>query len=202
MSKKGKPSEPTQDGNSAELENTQNLGKIREILFGNQTREIEQRFAVFEERMLRELNSVRDEHKRSLETLEEFMKNQFDSFSAKFVAIREEQDELEERLNKGLGKSTAELQEKLSGDLKESSAELLKKNRQLGERLDQVQRKLREELLGQCRELRAEQQATAGSLSRDLSIQSERLNATKLSRTDLAAMFSEVVVSLSDEAEA
>ena len=56
--------------------NPASLDKVRDILFGNQMRDVERRFARLEERLLKETTDLKDDVRRRLDTLEAYMRRE------------------------------------------------------------------------------------------------------------------------------
>ncbi|MFI5179118.1 MAG: hypothetical protein ACHQO8_11165, partial [Vicinamibacterales bacterium] len=55
---------------------TGNLDKVRDILFGGQARDIDRRFQRIEERLLKETADLKDDVRKRLSALEQFMKQE------------------------------------------------------------------------------------------------------------------------------
>ena len=70
----------------------QPMTQVREILFGAQLKDMENRFRRQEERFLREINEARDALRSRLDSLENFMKSEIASILNR---ISEEKDERE-----------------------------------------------------------------------------------------------------------
>src|SRR5262245_26471717 len=88
------------------------IDKIRDILFGSQSREFEKKMARLEERLAKESADLRDEIRRRFDALEGFTKKEIESLSDR---LRNEQTERTEVLKE------------ISGELKETSKSLEKK---------------------------------------------------------------------------
>ncbi len=55
------------------------IDKVRDILFGVQMRDYDKRFARLEERLVKETTELKDDVKKRLASLEQFMKQEFES---------------------------------------------------------------------------------------------------------------------------
>ena len=186
---KQKPDAPAPSGErslKAELESTQNLGKIRDILFGNQARDFDQRLSSIEERLRGELEALREDTAKRLQSLETFVKRELDGQVDK---IRSQND------------ARLEQHKKLRTELGDLSDDVNRRLEQGAEKLERAQRELREELLSNANSLRDEQQAQSKRLNASLNEQTGQLGESKLSKTDLAAMLSDLAHTLSGEAE-
>ena len=61
-------------GQASMLTGAGNVDKIRDILFGSQMRDYEKRFIRLEDRMQKEISSLKEDLLKSFETLERYMK--------------------------------------------------------------------------------------------------------------------------------
>jgi hypothetical protein len=68
----------------------ESLEKVRDILFGSQSREYEKRFARLEERLLKEAADLRADLKKRFDTLEIYIKKEVESLMTQMKAEREE----------------------------------------------------------------------------------------------------------------
>lgn len=68
--KKKTAPEPAEDGN---------IDKIRDILFGSQSRDFERRFLKMEERFDKEMDDMRDETRHRLDALDTYVKGDLNS---------------------------------------------------------------------------------------------------------------------------
>ncbi|MEZ5100118.1 MAG: hypothetical protein R3C15_10045 [Thermoleophilia bacterium] len=83
---------------------SENVGKIRDILFGAQMRDYEDRFARLEERLADELAALRSEQQDRLSATELALRSELDGLAARLG------EEREERVD-GLKRAAAELKE-------------------------------------------------------------------------------------------
>ena len=75
-SKKSAPVEPQEEGN---------IDKIRDILFGVQMRESDRKFARMEERIVKEINDMRDDTRKRLDALEDYIKGEVSSLTERLA---------------------------------------------------------------------------------------------------------------------
>lgn len=163
---------------------TENLDKVRDILFGAQMRDQDKRFARLEEKLGKEIADVRDQLLKRLGSLEEYFKGEVDGLverikgesTARSAAIREVNGELS-ALTKAHEKAVAELESKL-GD---------------------AQRELRKALLDQSKSLRDEVQSTQQTVMSALERHVSALRAEKTDRHALADLLTEVALKLKGE---
>ncbi len=116
----------------------ENLDKVRDILFGTQSREYEKRFSRLEKRAAREAEDFRND-----------LKNRFDSLE---LYIKKEIESLADRLNNEQNER-ADSVKNLSRDLKELNIGLEKRIGQLDEQTTKTQRELRQQILDQYKSL-------------------------------------------------
>src|SRR5215831_10688728 len=74
------PTDPKTDSTEAgETQEGTNVNKIRDILFGSQMRDYERRFAGLEDRLAKAIDSLREEIKRQMDSLEVFTREEVES---------------------------------------------------------------------------------------------------------------------------
>ena len=122
------------DGANGELREGANVDKIRDILFGNNMREYEKRFARLEERLT-----------KSSEALREDLKKRFDSLE---LYVREELEALGTRLKTEKSERSEALKE-LTRESRDNAKALEKKLSQVEEQLDSAHTELRTKILEQ-----------------------------------------------------
>ncbi len=67
-----------------------NMGQLRQLLFGSQMRDYDQRFKDLAERQSTELTRLRDEQRARVEKLDAFVRGEFDRLSGELRREREE----------------------------------------------------------------------------------------------------------------
>jgi uncharacterized phage infection (PIP) family protein YhgE len=169
---------------AAKAQGGESLDKVRDILFGSQSREYEKRFTRLEERLLKESADLRDELRKRFDTLEVYTKKEVESLAAQLKTEYEQRSE-----------STKEI----SRELNETARTLEKKTGQLGEQLTTGQRELRQQILDQSKsisdEIRKKHEAMAAALERATA----ELRDEKTDRAALASLFMEVAMRLNNE---
>src|SRR5574340_1186041 len=93
---------------------TENVDRIREILFGSQMREYEQRFAQLEERLMRETAELKTDVRRRLDSLEACTRQEIEALSDRLKAERSERMETVSRLSREAGDATRALEARLT----------------------------------------------------------------------------------------
>lgn len=164
-----------------------NVDKIRDILFGSQMRDYERRFALLEERLLRESSNLRDDLGNRLSATEQFLRNELESLGA---SLRSEE---RERLA-GI-RSAMDAISSLNHELSERLANM-------AEQAAQQQRDLRALMQEQQRQLSEDSQRRHTEVSDALRREAYDLRDAKADRHALAAMFVEFAHRLSGDAAA
>ena len=123
---------------------SENVDRIREILFGAQMREYAQRFAQLEERLLRETSDLKGEVRRRLDSAEAYTKQEIESLADRQKAERTERTEVIDRISRNQSEETVALErrlvqsdEQLAKDLREIRQLMLERHRNLLDELTQ-----------------------------------------------------------------
>ena len=165
-------------------EQTGNIDKIREILFGSNMRDYEQRFARLEEALKKESMDLRDTTRRHLEALEAFVHKELTALDGRLNAERDER---------------AESQSRLASDLSAASASIHRKIGEFENQEAQAKREIRNDLLQQSKELTDAIRNKGEELVALLERRSGELQHAKTDRAALANLFSEVSLRLTDQ---
>ncbi len=161
-----------------------NLDKIRDILFGAQTRDNERKFAVLEERLVKESADLRNDLKRRFDSLELYIKKEVEAVTDR---VKSEQTERADSLKE------------LSRELKDLAKGIEKKTSQLEDQAAKAQRDLRQQLLDQSKNLSDEIHAHHKELSAAQDQAVQQLRTEKTDRASLAALFMEASMRLNNE---
>ena len=162
----------------------ENVGKIREILFGTQMRDYEQRFARIEERLFREIAELKDETRIRLDSLESYIKKEIESL---FDRIKTERGQRDESIKS------------LLNEVKQLNKTSDKKINQLDDQLNKSARDLRQQLLDQSKNLSDEIVRKYEGMLAKLEQTARELRDGKVNRSSLSELFVEVAMRLSDE---
>ncbi len=161
-----------------------NIDKVRDILFGGQMRDYERRFAKLEERLARDTAELKDEVKKRLTALTEFVMNEAETLSGR---IKTEHDE------------RTDATKELSRELREASKAVDKKTGQLDDQITRAQRELRQQLLDLNKQLTDEIGRKANEVLARLAQESHELRTDKADRATIAALLQEVALRLTNE---
>ena len=88
MSQTNQPS--AESGTSARNEESNNVDRIRDIIFGGQMRDYESKFGQFEERLAKETSELREDLKRRLASLEAYVKSELGALADQLSAEKDE----------------------------------------------------------------------------------------------------------------
>jgi DNA anti-recombination protein RmuC len=167
--------------NGADIGEINSLEKVRDILFGNQMRDVDKRFARLEERLAKECTSLRDESRKRFDSLEAYIKKEIESLTEQ---LKNEQGGRSEAL-KSLGE-----------EQKNITMALEKKLTQFDEQTSNSQRELREQILNQSKSLQDDIKQKYEEIMAVLEREAHELRSDKTDRSTLAAMFTELAIRL------
>jgi DNA anti-recombination protein RmuC len=163
-----------------------NLEKIKEILFGSQSREYEKRFVRLEDRMQKEISTLKDDSSKNFTTLENYMKKEFELLNERLA--KEQND-----------RSTGD--QKLMEELKSMSLAFENKILQLEEKFNKRSRELHEQILTQSRNLSDEIRQKHETVSELLDKEAQELRVDKVERADLSELLMEMAMRLSNKVD-
>ncbi len=159
------------------------LDKIRDILFGNQMQERDQRLARLEEHLLREYTNFQEETRKRLDSLETYIQKEVNSLIEQLKKDRLERDET---------------QKQLAQELKELIQSWESKIAQVNEQTTAMERDTHEQILSLSKSLSEQmQQKTEEILAIEQKHQELRTNKTDYST--LVAIFAELAARLNNE---
>jgi hypothetical protein len=161
-----------------------NIDKIRDILFGSNMRDYEQRFARLEEALKKESLDLRETTRRHLETLEAFVHKELAALEGRLNVERDERSESHSRL---------------ATDLSVTSTSILKKIGEMENHEAQAKREIRNDLLQQSKELTDAIRNKGEELIALLERRAQELHHAKTDRAALAGLFNEVALRLTDQ---
>ena len=166
---------------------TASLDKVRDILFGGQMRDLDQRFARVEERLTRETASLAEDVRKRLAAVEQFAGTESEALAQRLKA------EYEARTG-----ATNEL----SRQLQATSGEFEKRTGLIDDQLARAQRELRQQILEVHQQLTNEISQKFDAVLAQLRQEALDLRAGKADRVTLAALFTEVAMKLTTEPSA
>ncbi len=161
-----------------------NLDKVRDILFGAQSREYEKRFARLEERLLKEATELRNDLKSHFDSLEMYVRKEVESLTERMKTEHNEKSEAMRVFGHELSDLSKQIQARIV---------------QLDDQTNQGHRELRQQVLDQHKNLSQEIQQKNTNLSMRLEKAIEELRGEKLDRASLAEMFMESALRLNND---
>ena len=173
--KKNAPTEIQEDGN---------IDKIRDILFGSQARDFDRRFSRLEERLVKDMSEMRDETRKKLDALEDYIKNEMKSLTERLVS------EQNSRLDNA---------KDLSNDLKELSHGFDRKITQINEHSAKNESDLRQQILTQSKNLSEDIQKRHNEALDKIELEANEIREDKADRTAIANIFNEMALRLTND---
>jgi hypothetical protein len=161
-----------------------NVDKIRDILFGNQMREYDSRFARLEETLLKESSDLRETTRKRIDALEGYIRKELESLASRLKSERDER----------LASS-----KDLGSELKTTAESLNTTIRQTQDSAAESERELRASILEQSKTLMDEIQANHGNVLAVLERRFQELKNAKTDRSALAELLTEVAMRLNHE---
>ncbi len=170
--------------NGQDTNEVNSLDKVRDILFGNQMREVEKRFTRLEERLINESIGLREETKKRLDVIENYLKQEVESLSNRLKSEQGSRNEALTTLTEDSRKITAALENKLT---------------QFDEQVSGNQRELREQILHQSKNLQDDIQQKYQEMLSLLQREADELRNAKTDRSTLANLLSELAIRLNSQ---
>ncbi|MCJ8279074.1 MAG: hypothetical protein MJK14_03805 [Rivularia sp. ALOHA_DT_140] len=167
-----------------EIHENNSLSKVRDILVGSQMRELDKKFSRLEERLVKECSDLRNETRKRLDTLENYIKEETDSLSLRTKNEQVKRDDAVKAIN--------EEQRKLSESLEKKMAEI-------DEQASQTQRELRQQIFSQSQTLHDDIRQKYEEIVALLERETYELKSEKTDRSQLAALFSEIALRLNSQ---
>jgi hypothetical protein len=174
----------TKDAASTEPAGGASIEKVRDILFGVQMRDYDKRFARLEERLAKDTAELRDEVRKRMSALEQF--------------VHQELGALGDRLSAEQG-ARLEADTALGEQVREAGLVSERRAAALDDQGARAQRELRQQLLEHAQRLADEIQQKHQELLGVVARASGELRDEKADRAALASLFTEMAMRLSDQ---
>ena len=174
---------PSPDVSLRDAPTPDDLGRIRELLFGREMSDVDRRFAALEARQRDAEAAVRDEVSRRLDALEAYVKDELASLNSGLATERRERE-------RALEQATAEgraAREALSGRVRE-----------LQDAGDKGAQAVRERILEESARAQDAIATRADELLRQVERRAAALDDRKTDRAALAAIFARAAAALDD----
>jgi hypothetical protein len=190
-----------------------NLDKIRNILFGAQSREMERRFAKIEESLARETSDIRDELRSRFDKLEAQIRNEMERLGDRLraeenersVAVRDLGNQLKDASKaqteklKGEHTERVEALNELTGELRNTASAIERRIGALDDQTGKADRELRDQLGETSRRLSDDLRNKSEEIWAALAKAVQELRNDKADRGALSALLTEVAMRLNDE---
>lgn len=170
--------------NNQNVNEVNNLDKVRDILFGSQMRDVEKKIARLEEHLAKECANLREDTKKRLDGIENYIKQEVESLSQRIVSEQSRRDEGIQAIIEDSKKITTAFDKKLT---------------QLDESINTNQRELREQILSQSKNLHNDILQKYEEILAALQRESEDLRRAKADRSTLANLLSEIAIRLNSQ---
>ena len=111
-----------------EMAGSGNLDKVRDILFGNQMRDIDRRLGRLEERLIKETNEVKADLNNRLDAFNSYVRHEAESLAGRIDAEHRDRQGVDEQLSKEqreLRQQLLDQHRRLSDDLRRKVEEVL-----------------------------------------------------------------------------
>jgi hypothetical protein len=160
------------------------IEQLREIIFGEQLREYERRFARMEARLATDLAEIREEVRARFTALEQHVRNEFESVAVELRATQQSRAVEERRLSEAIIDAAKEAEDRFGA---------------LNDLVTRETRDLRAQLREQTKAITDDVQRRHAELLELHERDAAELREGKADRTDLSALFMEVAARLRGE---
>jgi hypothetical protein len=167
-----------------ELTEVGNMDKIRDILFGNQAKDYEKRFATMENRLGQEAGELKEELLKRIDALETYTKQEIKDINAR---IKNESNE------------RVDACKMIKSELKQGVESLNKRIVTGEENLAIKSTELRDQILSQSKQLSEEILSRYDNASKNMKLTAQELDDAKVNRSDLSGFFLELAMRLSND---
>lgn len=161
-----------------------NVDKIRDILFGSQMRDYEQRLDVVEKRLVQNIERTARDMERRMERLDNYVRREVDKLTEQIRAERKDR--------------TAE-GKKGASDLNELADQVETWFAEVDEQLSQEAKDVRTSLHRQAEDLTVQIREVHNQVQASLQKETSELADVKVSREDMAALLTEVALRLTKD---
>ena len=163
---------------------TDQMNRVRELLFGKKTRQIETLVAKLEAKLAADHQHLREEMNERFDSLETFLKGELKAL----LEITQREEETRVDADKSLDER-----------LQSVNSNLLEQSNVLRKRLEQFDREHREELLAARQKLSDDLRKRTDELEAQLNLTSESLSSGKADRSTMAALLNDMALRLAAE---
>jgi len=169
---------------AVEADEQDNVDKIRDILFGNQMRELDRKFAQLEDRIASDFSAMRKESSNQVESLQSFVESEIEILTSKLTS--------EEKTR------TAQLDD-VDDEIKKSARQINEKIAELVKSLDKQSRDTNQKILKQSQDFSGELTGQMDQTRKRMDGYNQELTLGKVDKTALAEMLSSLALQLNQE---
>ncbi len=174
----------TRTKTDSENNEADSVDTIRDILFGNQMRGFDQKFAQLEERLASDISALRQENYRQIESLQTFIESEIDILGSKLTS--EEKARVEEM-------------DSLDSELKQTAKQLDKKIADAGNTLDKQSREINQKILKQSQDFNSELNTQLEQSRKRMDGYKQELSTAKVDKSTLAETLNALALQINDD---
>ncbi|MES2571004.1 MAG: hypothetical protein V4710_13235 [Verrucomicrobiota bacterium] len=171
-------------GRNGGIEESGNVDRIRDILFGSQMRDYDSRFQRLEERLAREASELRVDLQKRITELESFIRSEVESLIGRLKTEQAERLHAFERIGRELGDTAKGLEFRIN---------------HVDEQAAKESREVRQQLRDHLKALGAEIKEQHDQIKAGLESEARQIRGAMTGRESLAEMLSEVALRLKGE---
>ncbi len=186
MAEKKSAGKGSRKATESDTETGDNVDKIRDILFGQQLRDFERKFAQIEDRLNSDLEALRGESQRQNDSLQTYIDSEAEILSGK---LKTESETRQQQLDD------------LQDELKKLARQIDSRLADLAEQLEQQARDFNQKLLKHSQEASAELKKQQEQLRQRMDEQHRSLSDGKVDRSMLAEMLTTLAMQLTSDEE-
>jgi len=168
----------------AELNEQDNVDKIRDILFGNQMRDFDRKFSQLEDRIASDLAAMRKENANQMDSLQAYVDSEVEILTSKLSSEEKSRiDELSE-LDDALKKNVKQIEQKIAETVKT---------------IDKQSREINQKILKQSQDFNGELISQMEQTRKRMDDYRQELSRGKVDKTTLAEMLNSLAMQLNQD---
>jgi hypothetical protein len=177
-------SDSTVENTESEVPEVDNVDKIRDILFGNQMREVNQKFASIEKSLANDLTAIRKENALQIDSLKTYFESEIEILGSKLSTEE---------------KSRIEDMDELDDRLKQQGKQIDKKISDLAKSLDKNTSDINQKMLKQSQDFNAEMGAQTSESRQRMDGYRDELDKGKVDKLAISEMFSTLAIQINSD---
>ena len=189
MEKRAKAGNAKAAGNNiqqveVEMSEQDNVDKIRDILFGNQMRDLDRKFSQLEDRIASDFSAMRKENNSQIESLQSFVESEIDILTSKLAGEEKTRIDQLDDVDSEIKKNVRQLNDKI--------ADLVKS-------LDKQSRDSNQKVLKQSQDFSSELTSQIDKTRKRMDGYNQELTLGKVDKASLAEMLNTLALQLNQE---